>query len=261
MTGSGSRSTPPWARSVSVIPVAGQAPDVEQPGGPQPAHLAFSISGLTREKATVPGPWTAKGVINVYETADLEPIELAAAQLDQLRTLLADRPDLAPFMAAADPSLTGNELPYLPVPEAARCCARRRTTSTRHSCRASRMSTGFRQDVARFAATDFWYTFQGLTGDGSRYVALTWVLTAPGFPRRVSFNEADDDRHELPALPRSDHRQAQRRRSDGLLAQPGRRGRVDRVDDVRGDPRPGAGAAGVARGISGGVAGRLIAGE
>ena len=154
--------------SVSVIPVAGQAPDVEQPGGPQPAHLAFSISGLTREKATVPGPWTAKGVINVYETADLEPIELAAAQLDQLRTLLADRPDLAPFMAAAD-DLTGNELPYLPVPEAGQVLRAQVHYVDTPQLSGVAYVTGFRQDIARFAATDFWYTFQGLT---TRWVAL-----------------------------------------------------------------------------------------
>jgi hypothetical protein len=38
---------------------------------------------------------------------------------------------------------------------------------------------------------DFWYTFQGLTVDGSRYVQVSWVLTAPGFPKRSSFNEND----------------------------------------------------------------------
>lgn len=182
---------PALGTSVSVIPVAGEDPAIEQPGGPQIAHTAFSVSGLTVEKANVPGPWTAKGVVDVYATADLERYQLASEQLDQLRTLLNDRPDLAPFMAAGA-ELTGNELPYLPVPEAGQVLRAQAHYLDTPQLAGIAYVTGFRQDVSRFAATDFWYTFQGLTVDGSQYVSVTWVLTAPGFPKRVSFVRADD---------------------------------------------------------------------
>jgi hypothetical protein len=182
---------PTLGSSVSVIPVAGGDDDVQGPGGPTIAHLVFSVSALTSERLNVPGPWRAPGVIDVFTTADIEAVPSASEQLDQLRTLLDERPDLAPFMTAGS-DLTGNELPYLPLPEAGQALRAQAQYIDTPQLSGIAYVAGFRQDVSRFAARDFWYTFQGLSADGTRYVAVTWVLTAPGFPKRVGFNPADD---------------------------------------------------------------------
>ena len=91
------------------------------------------------EFAKVPRVGDAPGVVRVYRTADLAGYELASQRLEQLRTMLADRPDLATFMAVG-PDGFGDELPFLPVPGAGQASAHGRSTSTRRRCAVSRTS-------------------------------------------------------------------------------------------------------------------------
>ncbi len=51
--------------------------------------------------------------------------------------------------------------------------------------------TAFRQDISPFASGDFWYTFQGLSADGSWYVAADFVVDASMFPEEVTAKDAE----------------------------------------------------------------------
>ena len=47
--------------------------------------------------------------------------------------------------------------------------------------------TAFRQDLYPFTADDFWYTFQGFSTDGTRFISVAFViLKADMFPERIS---------------------------------------------------------------------------
>jgi hypothetical protein len=50
--------------------------------------------------------------------------------------------------------------------------------------------TAFSFDVSPFAATDFWYTFQGLSADGAWYVAVDAIIEASMFPDEVTARDA-----------------------------------------------------------------------
>ncbi len=51
--------------------------------------------------------------------------------------------------------------------------------------------TVFRQDVYPFTAGDFWYTFQGLSTDGTWYVSADFVITASMFPTKLNIKDAN----------------------------------------------------------------------
>jgi hypothetical protein len=181
-SGVGFTFTPDLGSSVAIIPVTrlqgGTPEELDAP------HLSFSISNVHAERATVPGPWNSDGVVSAYRTEDLEGANVAGEQYDQIQTLLTDRPDLDPFMVVSD-NLEDQYLPYLPVPDAAQLLRARAEYIDTPQVSGVAYVTAFAQDVTKLAASDFWYTFQGLSADGSWYVAVTWVLTVEGFPRRV----------------------------------------------------------------------------
>src|SRR5262245_2825841 len=134
-----------------------KAPD-EGPGAGEidAPYLSFSLSHVRNERPTVPGPWRSDGVVSAFRTADLDGAGLSGEQLEQLQTLLADRPDLAGFMVAS-PSLDDQPLPYLPVAGAAQIFRARAEYIDTPQLSGVAYVTGFAQALTRFAARDFWY--------------------------------------------------------------------------------------------------------
>jgi hypothetical protein len=170
--------------SVAIIQVPANPRASDFPGGDPAAHTSFSLSHVTRERQTIPGPWRSDGVVTAYRTADLEGTEFAGEQLEQLRSLLADRPDLAGFMVVS-PNLDDEYLPYLPPAEAGQLLRARAEYIDTPQVSGIAYVTAFAQDLTRLAESDFGYTFQGLSVDGTRYVAVSWVLTVEGFPAQI----------------------------------------------------------------------------
>ena len=173
--------------SIAIVPVAGQSPDAAIPN-PQPPHLSFAFSTVTRDQARIPAAWGAPGMLGVYATADLAGYAWAEQQLAALRSILDARPDPASLEAGASDA---EALPFIGGGDAAQIVRARVHFIDTPQLSGIAYVAAFGQDIYRMGRTDFWYTFQGLTVDGSRYVAVSWVLTAPGFPERSSFNESD----------------------------------------------------------------------
>ena len=176
--------------SANITQVPGQPTDVEQPSGPDVPHLAFTLYGHRSEGAKVPRVGVAPGVVRFYRTADLAGSDQASQELESLTSLLSGRPDLAAFMEVADDG-SGDPLSFLPVFPAAQVIRARAQYVETPQLAGIAYVTAYRQDVYPFAAGDFWYTFQGLSADGSWYVAADFVVDASMFPEEVTAKDAD----------------------------------------------------------------------
>jgi heat shock protein HslJ len=165
------------ASNVDISQYPGDPADAQIPGGPEVRHTQFELyNGLisfeenTRHHV---------GGIRVYNTTDIAGYDIASAQLQQLQTLLAERRDLSSFMTVSD---TANELPYLPVVVGIPVIhARARFVDTSAVSGISYV-TAFRLNVSPLFNQDFFYTFQGLSSDGTHYVSAVFPVNAAMFP-------------------------------------------------------------------------------
>jgi hypothetical protein len=180
--------------SVNITRVPGQPPDLDVIVGPQSPHVVFSLYGARDEGSGVPRVGRTGGVVHAFATADLAGYEAATAQLDELRALLAERPDLAAFMEVGSDASAGG-LPHLPFDLGAAQVLRARATYV-DTAQLSGIAyiAAYRQDVFPFSADEFWYTFQGLSADGDWYVSADFQVEAGMFPARARVPRRDQDR-------------------------------------------------------------------
>ena len=175
--------------STSITQVPGQASEAGEPPEADVPHLAFTLYGPRAEGAKTPKVGVAPGVVRFYRTADLTGTG-SSQQLDELTSLLAERPDLAAYMEVTDDG-SGDPLPFMPdIPAAQVIRARAQYVDTPQVAGITYV-TAFRQDISPFASGDFWYTFQGLSADGSWYVAADFVVDASMFPEEVTAKDAE----------------------------------------------------------------------
>ena len=128
-------------------------------------------------------------MVRVYRTEDLSGDDWASRQREALESLLAERPDLALRTAVSDDG--GIEaLPFVSDGSAAQAILARAHYVDTPALEGIAYLTVFRQDIFPFAAGDFWYTFQGLSADGERYVAADFRIDASMFPETVTSADA-----------------------------------------------------------------------
>jgi heat shock protein HslJ len=155
---------------------------VGQPGGPEVAHTQFVLYTNPPAPESI---FDAPIAIRVYQTADFGPYEFPFQQLQQLETLLAERPDLAQFMAVPADNSSPNVLPFMPVLPAAQVIRARAQFVETPALQGVSFVTLYSQGVSPFTAGDFFYTFQGLSADGSHYVSLVARLNTGLFPSEI----------------------------------------------------------------------------
>ncbi|MBI5669512.1 MAG: META domain-containing protein [Chloroflexi bacterium] len=135
-------------------------------------------------------------VLTVYRTADLAGNAEAEAALQQLQTLLNDRPDLTPYMTVADDG-SGQTLPFLPAIAAGQVIRARVQYVDTPAMSGISYITVYRQDVSPFTGGEFIYTFQGLSQDGQYYVSAILNIDTTLFPAELeafdptTFNAAE----------------------------------------------------------------------
>jgi hypothetical protein len=176
--------------SVNVTRAPRQAPDQVTIETPDARHLVFTLYGQRPEFAKVPRVGDASGVVRVYRTADLAGYELASDRLEQLQTMLADRPDLAGFMVVNEDGF-GDELPFLPVPGAGQILRARAEYIDTPEVSGIAYVLAFGQDLYPMTTDDFWYTFQGLSTDGTRLISVLFIVDASMFPDRIGTKAAN----------------------------------------------------------------------
>lgn len=124
------------------------------------------------------------GGIRLYNIAGLNELQLE--QVQQLQTLLADRPDLSPYMTG-----DGISLPFLPMlTHGQPLRARAEYVETAQVSGISYL-TVFSAAAEPFLSTSFLYTFQGLSADGEHYVSVLFPLQTSLFPAEPEPIEPD----------------------------------------------------------------------
>jgi hypothetical protein len=170
------------AANVNVTQFPGDPPDLEQPGGPEVAHTQFV---LYTDPPAPESIFDAPIAIRVYRAADFGPYEFPFQQLQQLQTLLAERPDLEPFMTVAADDMSANKLPFMPVLPAAQVIRARAQYVETSALQGISYVTVYRQDASPFTSNEFLATFQGISADGTYYVSVVARLNTGLFPSEI----------------------------------------------------------------------------
>ncbi len=168
------------AGHVDIDEVAGDAPDLQQPGGPEVKHVQFAVSSAE----TTPSIFDAPLAIRAYNTADFATYPNQTTQFQNLQNLLSTKPDLNTFMTSTDTTGAGN-LPFVPILPAAQTIRARAQYVTTPSVTGIVYVTNYRQDVSPFIGSDFFYTFQGYSIDGVHYVSAIFKLNTALFPAQI----------------------------------------------------------------------------
>ncbi len=174
------------ATNVNITQFAGDPLTLEQPGGPDVKHVQFNLY------SAAPAPesfFDAPVGIRLYQTADFTGYDQPKQVLTQLQTLLAQKPDLAQY-AVADTN-GQHTLPFLPVMPAAQVIRAQIHYLDTTAVHGISYVTIYRQDVSPFTSGDFFYTFQGLSADGTAYVTVVAHLNTDLFPATDSTNFTD----------------------------------------------------------------------
>jgi hypothetical protein len=175
--------------SVNITEVPAQPPIEDGISFPSPAHLAFTVYGPRAEDTKAPRTISAPGVVRYYRTADLADYWWPTQQLENLQTLLETRPDLATFTTPGEFGF-GQPLPFVLDGSAGQAIHAVPHYVDTPDLAGIAYLTAFRQDTFPFAADEFWYTFQGLSPDGSWYVAVDFRVEAEMFPTKVGQQQA-----------------------------------------------------------------------
>ncbi|MEO8609492.1 MAG: META domain-containing protein [Chloroflexota bacterium] len=170
------------ATNVDISQYAGDSPDVQQPGGPEPHYIQFNL--YTRNPAPEAG-FDAPISVRVYSLADVAAYPDSIAQVQVLQNLVAQRPDLASYMTVNSDNTASNALPFLPVMPASQVIRARAQYVETPVLKGVSYVTVYRQDVSPFINNEFRYIFQGLSNDGLYYVSVIFQITAPDFPAEI----------------------------------------------------------------------------
>ncbi len=171
--------------TLTIAAKTGDAPDVQQPGGPVPPHTLYALYHPSADGTPV-NPDFAPVLIRFYHTADLAPYAAQSAALSQLESLLADRPDLGAYtVAPSDISQAFPSLPMLDNIPAAQTIIARPAYLEASGFTGIAYITAYRSDVSPFMSDSFAYIFQGISTDGALAVSAWFDLTTPLFPETL----------------------------------------------------------------------------
>ncbi len=171
---------PTMATHVDIDTFPGDPVALEVPGGPEVKHVQFAVSNTD----VTPSIFDATLAIRVYDTADFASYANQQGQLAALQNLLAQKVDLGGYMVAPD-NVTDSTLPFVPIMPAAQVIRARAQYIETASVRGIGYITMYRQDVAPFLGSEFFYTFQGISTDGAHYVSAIFKLNTGLFPAEV----------------------------------------------------------------------------
>jgi hypothetical protein len=137
--------------------------------------------------------------LNVYNTADFAAFTIDGqetltlqGQLDALNSLLSDQSDLSAFSEVATTS-GGSDLPFVPLFNAAQVLRIQPQYLEFQNGRGIRYLTYYSQSVDPITDYQLFYTFQGVTNDGSKYVSAIFPVTSGQLPDEIDYGSFDYD--------------------------------------------------------------------
>ncbi|GEM_PF-410633 len=165
-----------FASNVTVTTFAGDDPALQQPGATQPPYVEFRLFNAFPNESLFDVPLA----LRVYDLAAMDAYTDSLAEVDQLRALLADRPDLTTFEISG--TTAESALPFLPVPPAAQVV--RALTSYVDTPQLSGIAyvTSYRQDASPLLTGDLFYTVQALSANDGYYVVGVLNFETSLFP-------------------------------------------------------------------------------
>ena len=137
---------------------------------------------------TAPAPesiFEGIGGIRVYSTADFAGYDGATQQLQQLQMLVAQQPDLTPFLALNSTDASANNLPFMPGMPAAQVIRAHVHYFSSAALQGISYVTFYSQGLSPFTSSEFLYTFQGLSRDGAYYVSAIFHPNTALFPAEI----------------------------------------------------------------------------
>lgn len=146
----------------------------------EPEHFRFSFTGYV-----LPDTFHEPRIL-VYPVSGFEAVSESAGRIiAALRQLLVDRPQ------------TPAAIPFLPLFNAAQMMRCQVAYVDFPSGAGVRFLTQFGQDYRPINSHDMFYTFQGLTSDGSYYVAAILPVSHPSLPAAVVEEPGEDFRNNF----------------------------------------------------------------
>ena len=168
-----------WPQIVTSPPLA----PGESWWGNDPPHFSLTFASRSGPEAFQRywGTWLLlPPQVKVYPAAVLESDELTQAQVEALRELLQTKP--------ASPA---NEIPVLPLINAAQVFRAQVRYLDFQNGQGVRFITQYRQDPAPVTDDEIFYTFQGLTDDGTYYVVASFPLSTAVLPDTLDFESQE----------------------------------------------------------------------
>ena len=162
--------TPALATHVSITQYLTEPPDVFPPQG---KHTHFVIYGESPVDSSIVG-------IRLYHINDLAQNEQMQQQVTQLKALLAKRGDLTTNAAGTD-----SPLPFLPVVAAGQIIRARAAYVETADVAGISYITAYQQAAQPLLQSDFLYTFQGISTDGTDYVSAVFRVNPKSFPTEM----------------------------------------------------------------------------
>lgn len=157
------------------------------PGGADAPHTSFTLYNILPDPEMGPAfPFEQiVGSVKFYRLTDLEAYSFLQAEVDELRALLADRPDLMPYTEVRE-NVMDNALPFVPVyPHGQNFRAQPKYIETDILTGIAYL-TAFRADASPLVSTDVTYTVQAISTDGQYYVSISFNPAANVLPTELT---------------------------------------------------------------------------
>ncbi len=171
---------PALAANVNITQYPGDPAEI----GPGFAEPPFTQFALYNEFPVPESVLDAVGGVRVYRTADFAGYTEHESRLQQLQTLLDERPDLAAYMMASE-DMNQDALPFIPVFPAGQVIRARAQVVDTPAVMGISYVTIYQQAAEPFLSDSFIYTFQGVSADGAYYVSAIFNLTTELFPAEL----------------------------------------------------------------------------
>jgi hypothetical protein len=168
------------ARNVGITEYAGDSPEIG-PGFSDAPHYAVTLYNDTNLPDSL---FDTIVSIRVYSLTDLQDYSFLMEQVDALKALLDERPDLAEYLTV-EAIENNQQLPFIPtLPHGQLIRARAHYVETDEVQGIAYITYS---NAARepFLSNQFSYTFQGLSTDGEYYISASMPLTTSLFPAEL----------------------------------------------------------------------------
>lgn len=172
--------------NVNIAQIPGDPVESAGPGFSDAAKTQFTLYNLGEPTDSL----FDTGGVRVYRMDELAQYGFLLEEVEQLQTLLAERPDLSQYARGID-DLSAGTLPYIPVLPHGQILAARGQYIETKALQGIHYVMAIIAAQEPFSSQSFLYTFQGISTDAQHYVTVTFTLTTALFPENPVVDPAE----------------------------------------------------------------------